>query len=601
MNTKIIAVLAIGILLLLPAAVALDKSVDTIHARELWTAEWVDASGVVHTGVTGEGVAVAVVDSGVDGLHEDLDEDKLAYNAKYAGTWVESPNSDTTSGHGTHCAGIVGGTGERSDGKKKGVAPGCDLVGLGCGDTISVAYANNGLNWVKANAEKYNIRVVSCSWGSASLDGSELPTDTSPIYSQLANAGIVVIFAAGNDGGDGSSVKTGPQARNIYTLSVASCLKNGRLMSDFSSRGAKSNPDTWPDITAPGSDIDSCAATSGISPTSFPEAAPFVGDGYVSASGTSMACPHVSGVVALMFEVNPDLTPQDVMDIIALTADQNWGAYEESGYASGHGLINAMNCVAVSHYMLLNPGADVPAAVASYRIGTKDGHAILNPGVEYQVDNSAPLASFVFLPSSIVAGDGVSFTDTSIDTDGTVVAWNWDFGDGYTETVQNPKHTYSKAGTYTVKLTVTDNGGAKASSSRSLTVYAEGQNTPPSVIGDLGVSVYGGKVRLSWMAPADNGSPITGYNVYRSSEQNTQKQKIAQTSETSYVDDDVEGGNTYYYQVAAMNSVGEGGRSNEVSASIPAEGGGGIFDIPGFEVAAVICVFCIAVGLRRRH
>ena len=86
-------------------------------------------------------------------------------------TWYELENSDTSSGHGTHCAGTVGGNGDASGGARRGVAPGVNLIGLSTGEALWILNAIGGLEWVyehsKPGANPYNIRVVSNSWGSS--------------------------------------------------------------------------------------------------------------------------------------------------------------------------------------------------------------------------------------------------------------------------------------------------------------------------------------------------------------------------------------------------------------------------------------------------
>ncbi|MEM2619515.1 MAG: PKD domain-containing protein [Candidatus Hadarchaeales archaeon] len=91
--------------------------------------------------------------------------------------------------------------------------------------------------------------------------------------------------------------------------------------------------------------------------------------------------------------------------------------------------------------------------------------------------NNPPVASFQYSPQNPVAGDSVQFTDQSVDSDGTVASWYWEFGDGATSTERNPTHIYQRAGSYTVRLTVTDDGGLSGSTSKTITVLAP--NQPP--------------------------------------------------------------------------------------------------------------------------
>ncbi|MDD5503375.1 MAG: S8 family serine peptidase [Candidatus Thermoplasmatota archaeon] len=586
--------------LAVPTASALDKSVDTIHARGLWTAEWVDVQGNVHQGVTGKGVRAAVVDTGIDGTHPDLDDTHVVYNAKNAAvTWIETQNTDTTCGHGTHCAGIIGATGEKSDGKYKGVALGCDLIGLGCGDVDRVPFATEGLNWVNSNADSYNIKIVSCSWGASGT------VDTSPVYQQLYEKGVVVVFAAGNDGGDGSSDMTGSESKNPYVISVAACQKSGSSMADFSSRGSKSDSSTWPDITAPGVGIWSCAATTGIYMNVFSGVILPVVNGYVQSDGTSMACPHVSGVVALMFEVNPNLTPAQVMEIINKTADQNFGTYADSGFAAGHGLINATKAVAAAHYMLLHPSASVDTAANSSRVGEKDGHLVLNPGVIY-AQNAPPQASFTYSPSSATTATTIQFTDSSVDSDGTIVSWNWNFGDGTTSTAKNPTHKFSAAGDYTVRLAVQDNEGAKGYCNKTITVSAVTGAKVPSKITGLTASVSDHSMQLAWNVPSDNGKAILNYKIYRAVDSSDARTVLGTSDKNSYSDTNISAGKTYYYWVSAVNSDGEGALSAYTWVSIPQDYQ---FEekqksfIPGFEIAVLATAIALAsiVAYKKRR
>ena len=123
--------------------------------------------------VTGKGVTVAILDTGVDFTHPDL-APAMKANVKLVGLGEDPvptvpieglPNSDTSSGHGTHVAGDVAGRGTASGGAQKGMAYGADLVGIGTGDGLSVFTALEGFNWMLENRKKYGIRVVNNSYG----------------------------------------------------------------------------------------------------------------------------------------------------------------------------------------------------------------------------------------------------------------------------------------------------------------------------------------------------------------------------------------------------------------------------------------------------
>ncbi|WP_096273549.1 S8 family serine peptidase [Paucisalibacillus globulus] len=318
--------------------------------------------------VTGEGVGVVVNDSGVDGLHMDVQYgDNLVQNvaanvnlgALAPGllpvTYLENvPSTDVLSGHGTHVAATVGGSGELSGGKYEGVAPGANLIGYGSGAAILMLDGLGGFDYAIEHKDEYNIKVITNSWGAS---GEFDPNDPINIASKKAyDAGITVLFAAGNEG-PGENTHN-PYAKAPWVISVAAGNKDGLTLADFSSRGTAGvggtfviDGETWewkdePTITAPGVDVISAR---GVSPLPLlatttdlaliaPQHLPF----YTTMSGTSMATPHVAGIVALMLEANPTLTPAEVKGILQQTATDMPG-YE--AWEAGAGYVNAYNAV----------------------------------------------------------------------------------------------------------------------------------------------------------------------------------------------------------------------------------------------------------------
>lgn len=317
--------------------------------------------------ITGRGVGVVVNDSGVDGTHGDLmlgqnlkqnvlgSTRLLAVSNLLPITYLENvPNTDTNSGHGTHVAGIVGGTGARAGGKYEGVAPGASLVGYGSGGGLLVLDGIGGFDYALAHQDQYGIRVITNSWGSSAAPFD--PEDPINLASYAAyKAGMVVTFAAGNDGPDANTHN--PYAKAPWVISVAAGDKQGSL-ADFSSRGVAGSSgsftldgQTWtwedrPTVTGPGVDIIS---TRTISPIPLlgaqkdlaliePTYLPF----YTTMSGTSMATPHVAGIVALMLEANPNLTPLQVKQILAETANPMAG---RATWEVGAGYVNAYAAV----------------------------------------------------------------------------------------------------------------------------------------------------------------------------------------------------------------------------------------------------------------
>lgn len=310
----------------------LDQSVHYIGADTARTA----------FNVTGAGVGVGIIDSGVDGTHGDFPN--LVKNVKVVAPiaevgvggalYIDVPNSDLTSGHGTHVASTIGGSGAKSGGKYKGVAPGASLVAVGTGEAISILYSLEGFDFLMDPdiRETYNVRVISNSWGSS---GSHFaPFDPVSIASKRAyDEGMVVTFAAGNDGPGADTLN--PYSASPCVISVAagaakdtSTATNPLIthgvpgqLADFSSRGLPGDANHHPDITLPGVAIVAARATTATI------AQPYLGlDGlhpepfYAALDGTSMATPHLSGLTALMLEANPSLNMDGVLAALTATA-----------------------------------------------------------------------------------------------------------------------------------------------------------------------------------------------------------------------------------------------------------------------------------------
>lgn len=333
------------------------------------------------TPVSGAGdFSVLVIDSGIDGTHQDLSYGtKVIQNVHpvlAAGTLpgftpnvtVENiPNTDESVGHGTHCAGIIGGTGARSGGAYTGVAPGAKLIGAGLGAGILVVNPLGAWEWALTNQFRYNIKVISNSYGP--LGGGPFdPDNPITVASKLAyDRGINIVFAAGNDGAAKNTMS--PYAKAPWVIGVAAGTKDGTL-ADFSSRGTPRserlgdndplNDNDAPTITAPGTGrafetsldrfgftaaIASVRSTSNLTANGLTDDAelpvgmiPF----YTQISGTSMATPFVAGTIALMLDADPTLTPDEIKQIITATATRMPG-YDD--YEVGSGYINSYAAV----------------------------------------------------------------------------------------------------------------------------------------------------------------------------------------------------------------------------------------------------------------
>ena len=356
----------------------LREGVQSVKADQVWA-----------LGYTGKGVGVAILDSGVDGLYHPglLYPSKTTANVKYAGSmrdlvtfdegepsvggelFVDNvANSETSVGHGTHVAGIAAGDGSGSStGIYTGVAPGANLIGIGAGDILFIFWILAGFDYILEHQQDFNIQVVNNSWGSS---GEFDPND--PINratKKVHDAGIAVVFAAGNEGPDQNtlnpysaapwviSVAAGCKTVTDPTNSISHCVDpQGRasVLADFSSRGIPGSSLYHPDITAPGVHIVSARASTGFvlnaldanHDASICNISLQHADHYTCASGTSMAAPHVAGIIALMEEASKGtLTPDGALNALTKTARRldGFGEWEVgAGYADALAAVKAV-------------------------------------------------------------------------------------------------------------------------------------------------------------------------------------------------------------------------------------------------------------------
>ncbi|ROR30433.1 serine protease AprX [Mobilisporobacter senegalensis] len=283
------------------------------RTREIVEVQWAHSRRIF-----GEGIGVAVVDTGVSG-HIDLVGNGnriIAFKDFINGR--ERIYDDN--GHGTHVSGIIGGDGTASRGYYMGIAPRCNIIGVkvlnykGNGNVPDVL---KGLQWIIENKEKYNIRVVNISVGAT----VEKNVDENSRLVQGVNAvwdsGIIVVVAAGNNGPKPKSISLPGISRKVITVgasddNIAVELLGSTTM-NYSGRGPTNACIRKPDIVAPGSNIVSCnLVRNQPSKESLLQRPERFTNMYTTKSGTSMATPIVSGAIALLLSAYPEMTNKEV-------------------------------------------------------------------------------------------------------------------------------------------------------------------------------------------------------------------------------------------------------------------------------------------------
>jgi len=399
----------------------------------------------------GAGAVVAVLDTGITN-HSDLNANVIAgydfikdsftandgngrdADAHDPGDWEPAGACDTgapaynSSWHGTHVAGTIAAVTNNAKGVA-GTAGGAKIMPvrvLGrCGgydsDIIdAITWASGGsVSGVPANSNP--AEVISLSLGGSGACGSA----TQAAINAAVSRGTTIVVAAGNEN---TNVSTSSPANCANVIAVAATTSSG-------TRASFSNYGTGVDIAAPGHSILSTINTGSSTPGA---------EGYAYYSGTSMATPHVSGVVALMQAYAS--TPKSPAQIEALLKSTARAFPVAQSRPIGAGIVNARAAMEA-----VNGGTGTPP-----------------PG-----GNAAPVANFSVATNGLTA----SFTDASSDSDGSIASRQWSFGDGSSASSTSPSHTYAAAGTWTVTETVTDNAGANNSKSAAVTVGSSSGGT----------------------------------------------------------------------------------------------------------------------------
>jgi subtilisin family serine protease len=446
-------------------AAGVENGLTVIRAPELWA-----------MGITGSGVLVGNLDTGVDGNHVALKDRWRGLDAGVpaSAAWFDPVTSTTfpfdAGSHGTHTMGTIAG---KSGADIIGVAYDAKWIAAGVIDRVNIArtYSDALLAFQWAADPDGNPGttsdvpdVISNSWGLTTSMG--YPACDSYLWTAIDNveaAGAVVVFAAGNEGSGAQTIRIPADriATSVSTFSVGALEQDGTTIASFSSRGPSDCDGSTikPEVAAVGVDVRS----------SVP------GNSYTTMSGTSMATPHVAGAAALLRQAKPDATADQIKTALYLSAFDLGAVGEDNTF--GHGRIDLVAALAflggleematitgtvtVSGSGTPITGATVALEGTSYSGTTNaDGdYTILAPGdVSYTITASAfgfgssslsaycPKNATTYADFALVAGPTGTIQGTTFDSDGNALG-------GVTVRVQNhvwPSVTSNGSGFYSL-------------------------------------------------------------------------------------------------------------------------------------------------------
>ena len=340
--------------------IQMASSTTSINATTAANTVWKQTTRLVQAGsiYSGAGVTVALLDTGVTPTPD------LGNRLLQRVDLTSDQDGLDHYGHGTHMAGIIAGDGAMSGGTWAGVAPHANLVSVkvaGADGSTDVSVVIAGLQWIVSHRADYDIKVLNLSFGTDSTQSYLLdPLDYA--VEQAWFAGITVVVAAGNRGPSAGTINKPADDPFVITVGAADLNNtNGNgddSVASFSSRGPTEGGIAKPGLVAPGITIVSDRDPGSTVDQAYPSAR--VGDSYFKGTGTSQAAAVVSGVVALMYQANPNLSPDVVKSILRNTAQKQLVGQPGAGY----GLVDAFSAVqaATNSYY-----ATIPANVGVVR------------------------------------------------------------------------------------------------------------------------------------------------------------------------------------------------------------------------------------------
>jgi subtilisin family serine protease len=361
----------------------LDISARALKARE---SNEYSPNTAWELGATGKGVNIAIFDSGVDDNHPSF-ENKFIAGVDFSNTGGTitpkdgSFNPDDNDGHGTSVAGIALGTGGQDE-RYKGIAPDAGLVEVKVTSRLGGRFAeamewcidNKNTDWNNDNIDENDgIDVLGVSLGLAE-DNSDGSDSMAQLVNRVAEAGIVVVVAAGNSGPDNEGFNAIAAADKVITVgnlnTQGTILRNDDVIDSTSNTGPRlddGDTDQYdemkPEVVAPGTNV--------MAPTFSPIGQGNINNGYNTFGGTSAACPHIAGLCALLLEASPALRPIDIKNILRDSAEAIGnptmpGVSMKYNYSYGFGSVDAYEAVKMAQsYTPVNHAPTIQSISAS--------------------------------------------------------------------------------------------------------------------------------------------------------------------------------------------------------------------------------------------
>ena len=384
------------------------------NADNYYYSQVVGAEALHRHGVRGSGVTVAVLDSGLWD-HPNLVNNTLGQNrvvARYDAIADSEGNVFDESGHGSHLTSILAHSGKtlaqgQPTGGYKGIAPDASVVAIkafnesGQGGLLDIV---RGVQWVVDNREKYNIRVLNLSFSAR----PRWPYYQDPINQAIMRAwseGITVVAAAGNSGPEPMTV--GSPGNLPYIITVGATTDSWTAdthaddyVPDFSSRGPTPEAHIKPDIVAPGGHMTGLTRPGSGLVKQHPDY--ILPGGELVMTGTSQAAALVSGLVALLLQLEPDLSPDDVKCKLLGTADPAInadGLLAYSPFQQGHGHVSITRAITLGERGCGNPDLDLVRDMAMLEhfegpaIVTDDQQVSL-PGLDSMLSPTPPARGY---------------------------------------------------------------------------------------------------------------------------------------------------------------------------------------------------------------